>query len=222
MDLAFILDSSGSIGASNWPRLLTFVVDVISRLPIGRDRVNVGVVSYGNRAQVHFDLDDHLTVEGMERAIQSIRWKDQMTNTSGGIMVAQNTIFTREGGNREGVPNVAIVITDGIPNLDGHRTVPQATRAKSLGTELFLVGVGNNLDLSELDLMVSEPAYRHLFLTRSFNLLYRLQNTFLTLICDRSGMCLIVTLNNTVIHQHCHSLALSFNIIVIHYYSHSI
>ena len=40
-------------------------------------------VSFGTEAYFHFDLNDHNTINEVMFAIQSIPWKDEMTNTSG-------------------------------------------------------------------------------------------------------------------------------------------
>ena len=180
-----------------------FINSIVDELPIGTRNIQVGIVSFGSDAEVNFDFDEHLTSRRLERAIEAIDWKDAMTNTSGGIWVTQNSLYGSRGGQRTGVPNVAYLITDGRPNRDRSRTLPEAEYAKSSGTELFIIGVGSsrNLDLIELEGMVSSPAHNHLHQTRSFSSLYQLKDTVLRAVCDRAGMRLLLTPGVTRCHQ---------------------
>ena len=42
-------------------------------------------------------------------------------------------MFTEKNGDRPGVPNVGIVMTDGVANRDAHLTIIEATKAKNAG-----------------------------------------------------------------------------------------
>ena len=43
-------------------------------------------------------------------------------------------MFTPENGDRDGVPNVLIVISDGYSNVDRDTTIPTADAARAAGT----------------------------------------------------------------------------------------
>ena len=90
LDIAFIIDSSGSIKKENWPKILNFVSSITQSLPIAPYLNRIAAVSFGSSAFFHFDLDDYNNVNHVVHAVQSIPWKDEMTNTSGGIRLAQN------------------------------------------------------------------------------------------------------------------------------------
>ena len=132
-DIIFVLDSSGSLGLSNWKKILEFTKDLIGSFPLGDDGMRVGVVSYGSKATVHINLNDHFSHSQLNRAIDSIPWKDQETNTSGGIRTMREFMFTQERGDRPLVPNIGIVVTDGASNRDEDLTIPEANRARDDG-----------------------------------------------------------------------------------------
>jgi hypothetical protein len=69
----------------------------------------------------------------MFTAIDAIPWKDQETNTSGAIRAMHEEIFIPLRGDRRGVPNIGIVLTDGESNRDQHLTIPEANKAKTKG-----------------------------------------------------------------------------------------
>ena len=56
-DVLFVLDSSNSIWGPDFNTQLQFVSDVIEFFPIGDEFIHVGVITYGTRPRVHFNLD---------------------------------------------------------------------------------------------------------------------------------------------------------------------
>ena len=55
-----------------------------------------------------------------------------------------------QSGDRASVPNVALLITDGIPNERQGDTIPQAENVKQHGIELVVVGITEDIDLDML------------------------------------------------------------------------
>lgn len=109
-DIAFVVDTSGSIGAVNWQRLLQFVEDVVNIFRIGPSDARVlepvklsldniclkafpsngmvfqvGVVTFGFTAHPQFGLNVYQDKPSLINAIRNIQWLDEQTNTSGGI-----------------------------------------------------------------------------------------------------------------------------------------
>ena len=60
LDLVFVVDSSGSINKKddqNWGHILSFMNTIVDNLVIGTNDVHVGLIKYGNNAEVMFKLD---------------------------------------------------------------------------------------------------------------------------------------------------------------------
>ena len=150
MDIAFILDSSGSVGKSNWQTILDFVKDVSRTFHISSDHVQVGIVSFGNDATLHVQLNDFDNINDLTAAIDRIPWKDQWTNTSGGIWVTRTRLFSPINGDRPDAPNYGILVTDGESNKDPRLTLPEADTALREGIRLMVVGIGSNVNQIEL------------------------------------------------------------------------
>ena len=55
-----------------------------------------------------------------------------------------------QSGDRANVPNVALLITDGIPNERQGDTIPQAENVKQHDIELVVVGITDDIDLDML------------------------------------------------------------------------
>ncbi|KAK2188835.1 hypothetical protein NP493_122g04028 [Ridgeia piscesae] len=150
VDLTFLIDSSGSIGKTNWPKMLNFMKKLSSKLTVSPDRARIAVVSFGNKATLHFGLDSHASLKSTEAAIDQIRWKDQWTNTGDALRVMKDQVFKKEHGDRSNAPNVAVLITDGPSNKDSWQTVPAAEAARNAGINIFVIGVGSDIDPMEM------------------------------------------------------------------------
>ena len=129
----FVLDSSGSLGLANWKKILQFTKDLIGSFYLGDKGMRIGVTSYSNRATVNFDLKDYFTHRDINAAVDLIPWKDQETNTSGGIRTMREWMFQEDKGDRPRVANIGIVVTDGASNRDQNLTIPEADLARDEG-----------------------------------------------------------------------------------------
>jgi len=81
---------------------------------------------------------------------------DGSTNMADALRVANDVMFTPANGDRPGIPNFLIIITDGQSD-NRTETVAQAARLRSAGVFVVAVGVGDDVDLVELRLIASSP-----------------------------------------------------------------
>ena len=151
-DLVFVIDGSGSIeqaGVGNFGLIKNFVKDVIGGFKIGYDQTHVGAIIFSASQYVKtvFGLEDHYTKEGLDRAIDSIDYPSGGTYTGKALRTARTKILTRPF-DREQIPNVCIVITDGKAN--DNIDIP-AQELRDSGTTIFAVGVGKNYVEAELE-----------------------------------------------------------------------
>jgi len=150
-DLIFVVDSSGSIGIDNWRRVLDFINNIIDQVGVAPQGTHVGLVTYGNRAHIQFNLNNFTDAAQMKAAVSLSKFLDENTNTSGGIATALRVMFTKENGDRDKAPNIMVIITDGVSTYDNATTIPNAQAAKSANILLVSVGVGNLTSQSELE-----------------------------------------------------------------------
>ena len=59
LDLAFLMDSSGSIMSSDYALQLNFVAQVVNALPVAADKVQVANVVFGTLAKVAFNFNTY-------------------------------------------------------------------------------------------------------------------------------------------------------------------
>ena len=164
-DVVFVLDSSGSIrdnnpqdgSYDNWNLLLTFVADVVTGLSIGLSATRVGIVTFSDTGDNLFYLNTYGDVNSMRSAILATSYVGSNTNTAAGIREMHYTQFTPNNGDRIGIQNFAIIITDGVSTTNNETTIPEAQAAINDGIRVFSVGITNNVNVNELKGMSTIP-----------------------------------------------------------------
>ena len=75
------------------------------------------------------------------------------TNTQSAINMMRNDGFSTAGGDRTAVDNIAILVTDGYSNVNRKDTIPEAMAAKQLGVAMYVVAIGDQVDMTEVNSM---------------------------------------------------------------------
>jgi len=112
-DIVFVVDESGSIGATNFDLMKNFLSQLIGNLDIQSGRTRVGLVTYSSAVGTGFNLSDYQTIASMQSAILSLHYPGGGTNTGAALTYVRTTMLTSAAGDRGNVPNVVVVLTDG-------------------------------------------------------------------------------------------------------------
>lgn len=78
-------------------------------------------------------------------------------------------VFSFSRGDRSGVRNVAILISDGQSNINEYNTVREAEQARNAGIEIFSVASGEDPNLNEMNGVASDPDSEHVYRVRDIN-----------------------------------------------------
>ena len=167
-DVVFMLDASRSIRDGDFNKVLVFVDGVARRLGTSRACTRVGVLTFSGASHVAFHLAESRTAAAISEAIMSVAPPTArgQTNTAAALRALREQMFRRERGDRPGVPNVGVLVTDGFSSVGTEPTLAAATEARRRGLLLFGVGVGID-DSDELD-WITQDAQR-VFLTPDFD-----------------------------------------------------
>jgi len=167
-DLAFLVDTSGSIRDKNPPDhsydnfniILNFITNILDRLPLGFNDTRVAEVTFSTTAQVYFELNTFYNASRAQlyTAIRASPYQGSYTNTSGALRLLRTDVFTLQNGDRPDVPNVCIIITDGLSNIDSNETIPEAVLDRASGVTIYSIGVTNQFNTVELNGMASSDA----------------------------------------------------------------
>ena len=138
---------------------LQFITDLINELSIGSDssQTQVGFVIFGDGASSEFYLNTHSNKADLIDAVNGITYLKEGTNTQQGLIEMQDVQFTEARGDREGIKNIAVVLTDGDSTVNPTRTIPEAERARASGIEIISIGIGSKVTEAELKGISSMP-----------------------------------------------------------------
>ena len=122
-DIVFVVDSSGSIEKERFGTVRDFVKNVIRELDVDNGKVHVGIIYYSDVAELHYPLAESAVAEDVLHAVDTMSFVGNETNTAGALAMMRSHMFNGRLGDRPEVPNYAILITDGVPNIERRKTV---------------------------------------------------------------------------------------------------
>uniref|UniRef100_A0A0B7ART5 Collagen alpha-3(VI) chain n=2 Tax=Arion vulgaris TaxID=1028688 RepID=A0A0B7ART5_9EUPU len=183
-DLIIVIDSSTSVTEANFRKVLLFVRDFLSKTDIDSGNVRVGVLVYSTEVHQIFQLRDHTRLQSVLRAVDRIPYRFGTTNTSGALNVMRDIMFTPVNGDRDDVPNIAVVLTDGVSTTSTELTVASARLAHDEGIHIYSIGVGLS-DYRELDGIASPPARENSIKVANFDDLQYVDDVILASACPK-------------------------------------
>lgn len=194
LDLAFLMDSSGSIMSPDYNLQLNFVADVVSALPVSRDHVQVANTVFGTSATVTFNFDTYTDKADILHDLKHTPKDNGGTNTPEALHLTRTEVFNSTNGARQDARKVAVLLTDG-ESYDFNQTVREAEKLRADGVVVFAIGVGW-INLQELLAVASDPVCSHLYVLDNYahieSILYEIQKST----CEAP---IVLTLNNTYI-----------------------
>lgn len=182
-DLAFILDTSSSVGKENFEKIRQWVANLVDSFDVAPDKTRVAVVRYSDRPTTEFNLARYRTLEDVKRAARNIRYLGGNTMTGDAISYTTSNIFTERNGARpiaRGIQRVAILLTDG--RSQDYVLEPSKAAAKA-GIRMFAVGIGEALKV-ELDEIAAEPKNAHVFHVTDFNAIDKIRGRLRKRLCE--------------------------------------
>ena len=107
-DIVFMLDSSFSVHPFNFEKEKKFLINLIDKMSIVEDQINVGVIVYSTVSSIAISLKQYTTKASLRRAIGRLRYQPGVTNTPAALMDAVQLLRIR---GRPDVPKIGILLT---------------------------------------------------------------------------------------------------------------
>ena len=187
----FVIDDSGSIGRSRFQLIREFTANIVADVVGSSPQSRVGVILFESFARIQFDLRDHTSLGTLLPAINpGLPYNGGGTDTARALRLLLSSSQNGILGIRSGVPNVAIVITDGRSNSRSATLSAAASLHATNLFDVFAVGV-DGADISELNAIASDPEF--VFFSNQFNSngLRLLQESIIENLC--SGLFTVVS-----------------------------
>ena len=179
IDLMVVLDGSESISWSEFDTMQGFVSDLVSRFTISAADTHVGIVQFAGEGQGRVEGALSGDAATRQAVIFDMTQIIGVTDIQEGVALGQEQL-TLNG--RAGVPHILLLLTDGEHNQPGD-PIAEAELARSLGTEIFAVGIGDGPKLDELNAIVTALASEHAFSVDNFDELVTILEPLVEIAC---------------------------------------
>lgn len=151
-DLAFVVDTSGSISDENFKKQKDFIKVLASSFDPILAEHQLGLISYSSDAQMEVSFQDKADRKEFEQAVDLIPHTKGRTRLDKALKLASSRLFTASEGSRSGKRKIMIILTDGRQSQDPD-TVPLQKAVlplRQLGVRIYTVAIGDEVDLKEL------------------------------------------------------------------------
>ena len=156
MDLGFLIDISSRMDGASFAQVIAFVKQIYRAFPIGKADTHVGLVTCASGARVVFNFNSYSNVRQLDVAFSRVRNSRGNLNLHVGFKVAQTQLFKRTA--RVGIPNVLIVITNGVP-AGGQRYLSASGDARISGIIVFAIGSSRSVPRNMFNAMATTPKF---------------------------------------------------------------
>nr|XP_039270450.1 integrin alpha-D-like [Styela clava] len=165
VEVLFVLDGSGSVGNESFDIVKQWVKNITQKLDIDTGKVTVGVVQYSHYfdtqdineqryIKTHIKIGQYKTYEKLAVEIDRIKLDGYTTYTGRALQKVvydfQNTFHYNESTTKQ----IMILLTDGKAT-DAENVTKNAQNLRDLGVLPYAVGVGNEVNITELNLIAT-------------------------------------------------------------------
>ena len=151
VDLAFVFDTSDTIGVGALGDAKMLVKKMVKGLELGADESRVALVVFADKVEVKARFSENLSVKQFQDMVQNIKSIGSRTRIDKAL-VETKRVF-KEG--RDDVYKIAVVLTDGIQSED-HDTKSLLSTSEPLrraGVRVIAVAIGTQASKGRLRLM---------------------------------------------------------------------
>jgi len=147
LDLQLIVDSSYSVGFSNFKSMMTGIADgLISQFDIGEDKTRVALLIYNKDTYDIFGLEKYTDAPSLKEAIKAVKYKEKGSTYTAEAMQAALISYKDMMRGDSKTARVCVVFTDG--NANDYDFLPKASKAwADQGVTVFAVGIGDKIPL---------------------------------------------------------------------------
>jgi Mg-chelatase subunit ChlD len=167
-DVVFLLDTSSSVTAPNFRKMLSVTKLFVREANIDTGSVRIGLAIFSDDTNVKFHLDTFTIKTDILRAIENIYYTHGSTNIFDALKTMRTKMFRRSMGDRPNVKNYAVLITDGVSDLNARKVAREARKVRASGIHMYTIGIGLS-DTTEILSIASEPASENSYAVSNFD-----------------------------------------------------
>ena len=107
LDIAFVIDSSGSIGRRNWARMKRFVKSIVSKLDVSSSATRIAAIAYSTNPKVVMLFSSYQGTDEVNHVLDRMSWQRGYTYTDKALLLADSRLFQVSDGMRPSVKKVS-------------------------------------------------------------------------------------------------------------------
>ena len=181
-DIVFLLDMSTIFNDQHLEQLRQFVTGIADKFIIGPQNVQIGVDTFSTHFKHEFYLRENGDQMGLESAVSSISRAEGDTNTANALKRMREESFTAGAGHRANAAKIAILVTDSRSS-DAQLTISEAQDTLVAGITVLAVGVGQDVDIEELQEIATGPDNQAVYVADEFDALASLEAVVAAEVC---------------------------------------
>lgn len=152
MDVAFLVDASGSVGAANFDKQKEFIKAVAGTLGLKNGLARAGSLVYSDMATVQQSFNGCNGTNSVMEAVDHIPYYGRTTRIDRALSLANTDLFSEAGGVRSYVANTLLLLTDGrqTPAPDSISMERAVKPLKDKRVTRIALGIGSQVSPVEL------------------------------------------------------------------------
>jgi len=186
VDVVIAMDSSSLLYYNDFLNSQIFVQQLVQDLNVDAGS-RVGVVTFATDAKIQFNLKDYTTTVAVLNAI-NFRYEGGSTNLPEALRLVVQTMFTPENGERPNVPNVLIVITNGVSD-SLQQTLQNAVAVRNAGIHIIVVAVGPYVYSTAVNGIASYPPASNIYNAPDYSQLALVEAPLTASLCQVNNTC---------------------------------
>ena len=113
IDVAFAVDTSGSIGLDNFRQVKEFLMAMVLEHDVGEDAAHFATIYFSDNANILFNFNtlkgSNLTANHVAQLLQDLPYEGGETNIDKALTLAEKDVFSSKGGWRDdySIPKVS-------------------------------------------------------------------------------------------------------------------
>ena len=141
--------------------MVIYARSIIENLSIGERgtgrRTRVGLMTFSERPRLVFNLNKYATKYDVLNAFTPHYSDERGLNIGEALRFVRTQMFTRNAGDQDRVPNVAVLLTDGR-SRDEKASWAQSVLARKAKIHIVSVAIGRDVNIEELKAISSAPS----------------------------------------------------------------
>ena len=153
----YAIDGSRRVNSNMFNKMRDFIQLSLQSYVISEPETHVGIIQYGDRAEIMIKPKDGISVAALVSTIQKLSRIGGARRMNKALRLVNSEIYSNPRESRSDAKRILVLLTTGKNSGDGSGELPRVARElRSEGVEIIPVVIGKDVDPTEIDAMSGE------------------------------------------------------------------